>query len=84
MASAAHDPVCRVYHQPLWGRTDPELRRCLAGAGVVGLLTLLVILLAPARAPDPVTIEQVPERLARLILEKPQSAAAPARPLPRA
>ncbi len=78
MATAAHDPV-RVYHQPLWGRTDPELRRSLVGAAVAGVLTLAAVFLAPQPAPTTMTIEQVPERLARLILDKPQApAAAPA------
>lgn len=66
--------VRRAYHEPLWGRTDAALRRSLAGSGVVGLLLLAVILLAPALPPVPVTFEQVPERIARLILEKPQPA----------
>jgi TonB family protein len=66
--------VRRAYHEPLWGRTDAALRRSLAGSGALGLLLLAVILLAPALPPMPVTFEQVPERIARLILEKPQPA----------
>lgn len=76
--AGALNPVDRAYHQPIWGRTDPALRHALAGASVAGLALLVAILLAPALPPQPVTIEQVPDRIARLILEKPRPAA-PAR-----
>lgn len=78
MAGAANS-IDRLYHQPLWGRTDPALRRSLAGAAALGALTLLLILLAPAVPPQPMTFEQVPDRIARLILEKPKPVAAPPR-----
>lgn len=76
--AGALNPVDRTYHQPIWGRTDPALRHALAGASAAGLVLLVAILLAPAVPPRPVTLEQVPERIARLILEKPRPAA-PAR-----
>ena len=86
--AGALNSVDRAYHQPIWGRTEPVLRRTLAGASVVGFALLVAILLAPAAPPRPVTIEQVPERIARLILEKPRpkapATAEPARlPEPR-
>ncbi|MBK8167705.1 MAG: AgmX/PglI C-terminal domain-containing protein [bacterium] len=73
--AGALNPVDRVYHQPIWGRTDPALRHALAGSAAIGCVVLLAILVAPAVPPRPVTIEQVPERIARLILEKPRPAA---------
>ncbi len=76
--AGALNSVDRAYHQPIWGRTDPALRHTLAGSGAVGLVLLAAILLAPTLPPRPVTIEQVPERIARLILEKPRPKA-PAR-----
>ena len=80
--AGALNSVDRAYHQPIWGRTDPALRHTLAGSGAVGLVLLAAILLAPTLPPRPVTIEQVPERIARLILEKPRPKA-PARVEPR-
>lgn len=70
--AGALNSVDRAYHQPIWGRTEPVLRRTLAGATGIGAALLVAILLAPAVPPRPVTIEQVPERIARLILEKPR------------
>lgn len=75
--TGAANPTDRLYHQPLWGRTDPALRRSLAGSAALGALTLVLILLAPAVPPTPMTFEQVPDRIARLILEKPKPAAPP-------
>lgn len=77
MTAAARELV-RVYHQPLWGRTDVALKRSLMGASMVGALVLLMIFVAPEFAPEPVTIEKVPERFARLILEPPRPKAPPA------
>ena len=76
--AGALNSVDRVYHQPIWGRTDPVLRHSLVGASAVGFVLLVAILLAPALPPQPVTFDQVPDRIARLILEKPRPAA-PAR-----
>ena len=76
--AGALNSVDRVYHQPIRGRTDPVLRHSLVGASAVGFVLLVAILLAPALPPQPVTFEQVPDRIARLILEKPRPAA-PAR-----
>ena len=75
--TGAANSIDRLYHQPLWGRTDPALRRSLAGSAALGALTLVLILLAPSVPPTPMTFEQVPDRIARLILEKPKPAAPP-------
>lgn len=72
--TVATQSIYRVYHQPLWGRTDLALRRALIGASLVGAVVLLAIFIAPAPAPEPTTLEEMPERFARLILEKPQPA----------
>jgi TonB family protein len=86
MAGTSH--LLHQYQQPLWGRMDPALRNCFIGAGALGLVALLILLLVPIPALKPVTVAEVPERIARLILEKPQERAAKSgsesRPAPRA
>ena len=59
---------------------DELFRRCLTVSGAAGALFLLIVLIAPARERAITSVEQLPERFARLILEKPEPAAvAPAR-----
>ena len=60
------------YQQPIWGPVDPVLRRCLNASGIAGVLLIVVILLAPALPEKPKTLAHVPERVARLIVEKPK------------
>ncbi len=62
------------YQQPVfgWGEMDPLLKKCLTGSSIVGLLALVVILLAPALPEKPKTLDDVSERIARLIIEKPK------------
>ncbi|HEU4930046.1 MAG TPA: TonB family protein [Candidatus Krumholzibacteria bacterium] len=69
MRSTSIDPR---YQQPMWGTVDPVLRRCLTASTVTGVLAIIVILLAPALPERPKTIATVPERIARLIVEKPK------------
>ncbi len=66
------------YQQPLWGPVDRTLRNCFIGASILGLLVLIVALVAPVLPTRPMTVEDVPERIARLILEKPKAPAAKA------
>lgn len=81
--SAAANVLAR-YEQPLIGRIEGALRNCLLGAGALGVVALLVILLAPALPEHQVSLEEMPERYARLILEKPAPVAAPPTATPAA
>jgi TonB family protein len=65
------------YQQSIWGHMDRTLRNCFTGAAILGLAALIAILVAPAPPSQTEILEQVPERLARLILEKPKPAAPP-------
>jgi TonB family protein len=62
------------YQQPMfgWDRMDPILKKCLTGSSIVGLLAIIVILVAPALPEKPKTLDNVSERIARLIIEKPK------------
>ena len=76
MATMTHD----VYRQPLFSIGDELFRRCLAGASIAGLLFLIAVLIAPVREVAVTRVEQLPERFARLIIEKPKPRPAPAEP----
>lgn len=62
--------VRAAYRQSLFAIPDPRFRRALGIAGSVGTVVLALALLSPLRTPPPPRIEDVPERLAKLILEK--------------
>lgn len=70
-ATSSYDPR---YQQPVWGwrRMDPVLHKCLTGSTIIGLALLIVIVLAPALPEKPKTLEDVSDRIARLIIEKPK------------
>jgi TonB family protein len=59
----------RVFDVP-----DPLFRKTLIGAGALGVLFLAIVLIAPVRTPKVASVEEIPERLAKLILEKPKPA----------
>jgi len=61
------------YQQPLWGRMEPALRNCFTGAGIIGLVLIILVWVVPIPVLKPVTVAEVPERIARLILEKPET-----------
>ncbi len=71
IATSSYDPR---YQQPMigWGRMDPVLKKCLTGSSIIGLLMLIVIVLAPALPDRPKTLDEVSDRIARLIIEKPK------------
>jgi TonB family protein len=67
--------------QPNLHASDDRLfQRCLVGSAIAGGLFLVVVLLAPVRKHVVTSIEQLPERFAKLIIEKP--APPPVMPLP--
>ncbi len=69
--SAVANPL-KVYQQPLVGGIEGALRHCLVGAGVLGLITLVMIFLAPPLPVRDLSLDEMPERYARLILDKPE------------
>jgi len=62
-----------AYRQPLLGKPDPRLARCLAFSAALGAILLIAILLTPARHHE-MEMAEVPRRLAELILEPPKPA----------
>jgi TonB family protein len=78
MANASY--ALQQYQQPLWGRMEPALRNCFTGAGIIGLVLLVVVWLVPIPVLKPVTVTEVPERIAKLILEKPETRVATGKP----
>jgi len=73
--AVANASMTSHYQQPIWGRMDPLLRKCFTVSGILGLLVLILVFVAPTPAPESVSIAEVPDRLARLILEKPKPVA---------
>ena len=67
------------YQQPLWGRMEPALRNCFVAAGITGFVMLIIVLVVPIPVIKP-TVTEVPERIARLILEKPETRVAKGKP----
>jgi TonB family protein len=65
-------PIPEPYRQPLFGRLDALFRRCLIGSSVIGFAVLVAVMVAPVREKKAATVEEMPERLARLIIEKPK------------
>jgi TonB family protein len=67
-----------AYRRPMWATDDELFGRCLAGAAVLGIGLLVAILLAPLRKQVIQSVDQLPPRFARLILEKPKPVKTPA------
>ena len=74
-----------AYRISVWGEPDPRWRRCTAFAAVLGVLTIVAVWVVPLRTVEITSIDQVPERLAKLILEEPAppKAAPQAAPKPK-
>ena len=62
------------YQQPMWGRMDRTLRNCFVASAILGAAVLIAVFVAPVLPPKPTTMEDLPDRIARLILEKPKPA----------
>ncbi|MBM4116891.1 hypothetical protein FJ251_03985, partial [bacterium] len=75
-------PAARAYRLPwhvVWiGELDARTRRSFGAAGALGLLMLVALISAPAPQRETPTLEAIPERLARLILEEKPPAPTPA------
>jgi len=61
-----------IYRRPQFGAPNDLFRRCLMASGIAGALFLLVVLLAPMRKVVITSIDQLPPRFAKLIVEKPK------------
>jgi len=79
--ATAQATIAQQYQQPLWGQVDRALRNCFRASAILGLLVLVGVFVAPAPPPQPTTMEDIQDRIARLILEP--KAAAPAVKLPQ-
>ncbi|HTO89579.1 MAG TPA: AgmX/PglI C-terminal domain-containing protein [Candidatus Sulfotelmatobacter sp.] len=64
--------TAEVYRRPQFGAPDDLFRRCLIASGISGALFLVIVLLAPMRKVVITSIDQLPPRFARLIVEKPK------------
>ncbi len=64
----------QVYRQPLWGTLDTVSRNCLIAAAVFGVLVIIAVFVAPAPPVREASIQEMPARFARLILERPKAA----------
>ena len=67
--TAAQTAIAQQYQQSIWGEMDRTLRNCFVGSAIFGLLVLIAIFVIPTPPPEPITVDNVPERIARLILE---------------
>ena len=69
------------YRQPVWGQFDRALKNCFRAAGIFGLLVLVTVFVVPKPIEHMLSLEEVPERFAKLIIEKPKApVAAPPAP----
>ena len=82
MVLATH-PVPARYRQPLLGAPDPRLRRALLVAGSLGLAWAVLVLVVPVPEPHERRVEELPERLARLIVDEPPAPPVVEPPAPR-
>lgn len=82
MATAARATLPNPYRLPLFRAPDRDLRRGFRVAGVVGAVVLAAAYLAPKRIVEMTSVDEVPDRFAKLILEEPAKEAAPRVELP--
>src|SRR5262245_20579747 len=64
--------IPQQYRLPMMGQMDRALKNSFVGSTILGVLLIIVVLVMPAAPPEPVTVKTVPERIARLIIEKPK------------
>jgi outer membrane biosynthesis protein TonB len=56
---------------------DRALRNCFVGSSILGVIVLIMVFVVPIPAPKPTTVDDIPDRIAKLILEKPKPATSP-------
>jgi TonB family protein len=74
--------LTRHYQQPLWGTLDRVSRNCMIAAAIAGTIVIILVFVVPKPVLRDVTIQEMPERFARLILEKPKPAPVIKTPVP--
>ncbi len=67
----------RKYDRPLFAGPDSLFAKCLAGASMLGALVLIVVFVTPLRERELVTVDEVPKRLAKLLIAEPEPARTP-------
>ncbi len=60
------------YREPIIGAMDRVYRKSLTTSSIAAVVLLAIIYIIPQRAPEVATVEDIPERFAKLILEKPK------------
>ncbi len=65
--------TAQQYRLPTFGRMEPALKNSFIGSSILGVLLILIVLVTPVLPPEPVTVKTVPERIARLIVDKPKA-----------
>src|SRR5438093_8255834 len=60
-----------AYRRPFFSPGDGLFNRCLTVSSVLGLVFLVAVLIAPIREQVITSIEQLPPRFARLIVDEP-------------
>jgi TonB family protein len=58
-----------AYRRPFLRPFDPLFRRCLVGSSALGLALLVAIAVAPERRVEVTSVDDVPDRFAKLIVE---------------
>lgn len=66
-----------AYRRSVFGAKDDLFTRCLTGSAIAGVLFLVAVLLAPIQKQVMTSIEQLPPRFAKLIVDKPKPIADP-------
>jgi outer membrane biosynthesis protein TonB len=70
--------TAQIYRRPAFGGGDPLLQRCALAASAAGIAFLIAVLVFPAPRAKLTPVEELPPRIARLILEKPKPVTPPA------
>ena len=65
--------IAQQYRLPMFGRMDPALKNSFVASSILGVLLIIVVLVTPVMPPEQVTVKTVPDRIARLILDKPKA-----------
>jgi hypothetical protein len=66
-----------AYRMPMFRMPSGLWARCLTGSSLLGLAVLVIVALSPVNPFEAKSVEEVPERLAKLIVKKPESPAPP-------
>ena len=60
-----------VYRMPMFRMPSGLWARCLAGSSMLGIAVLVIVFLSPVNPFEAESVDEVPERLAKLIVKKP-------------